>query len=178
MSSYKLLLTTQIIWDITASFEQDRRLTRSAATTVQTRVPVVFSFENIDILKSSHQAFHFENKNGGDLYIYPAFVIITSNKKEFALIDIKEFEMSFRQSIFIEEETIPSDTKIIDKTWAKVNKNGQPDRRFKGNYEIPIVRYGQLHLKSNSGLNESYSFSNYEWSELFVETFTNYKNLF
>ncbi|MES2848670.1 MAG: DUF4236 domain-containing protein [Bacteroidota bacterium] len=178
VSNYNSLLTTQIIWDITASFEQDRKLTRSAATTVQTRVPVSFSFENIDIIKSSYQAFHFENKNGGDLYIYPAFVIITSDKKEFALIDIKEFEMNFKESRFMEEEIIPSDTKIIDTTWAKVNKNGEPDRRFKGNYEIPIVRYGQLHLNSNSGLNESYAFSNFEKSETFFETFASYKNLF
>jgi hypothetical protein len=56
-----------------------------------------------------------------------------------------------------------------------VNKNGSPDKRFVGNYEIPIVSYGKLEIKSNSGLNESYSFSSFEKSEEFAKTFTDYQ---
>lgn len=175
LNCYKLLLTSEVIWDITSSFQQDVRITRSAASTVVTRTPVKFRFDNIEIIKSTYPAFHFENKNGGDLYIYPAFVIITSNKKEFALIDIKEFKVTFSPQRFLEREKIPSDSKIIDKTWAKVNKNGTPDRRFTGNYELPIVRYGQLDITSASGLNESYCFSNYDSSEAFVNAFTKYQ---
>lgn len=178
MNCYKSLLSSHIIWDITSTTQQDRKISRSAASNLVTRVPVSFRFENIDIIKSSYPAFHFENKNGGDLYIYPAFVIISSDKKEFGLIDIKDFQFGFSESRFLEEETIPLDTKTIDKTWAKVNKNGQPDKRFKDNYQIPIVRYGQFHLSSSSGLNESYSFSNYERSAEFHQTFTGYRNLF
>jgi hypothetical protein len=176
LNSYKNLMTSEIIWDITSSVQQDMKATRSAASNVVTRTPVKFKFDNIDIIKSTYSAFHFENKNGGDLYIYPAFVIVSSSKKEFALIDIKEFELHFLQHRFLEEQKIPSDTKIIDKTWAKVNKNGTPDKRFTGNYEIPIVAYGGLDLKSKSGLNESYSFSNYEKSEAFAKTFVDYQN--
>ncbi len=175
LNSYKTLLTTEITWDITSSVEQDMKATRSAASSVITRKPVKFKFDNIDIIKSKYSAFHIENKNGGDLYIYPAFVIISNNKKEFALIDIKEFEMKFSQQQFIEQEKIPSDTKIIDKTWAKVNKNGSPDKRFVGNYEIPIVSYGRIEIKSKSGLNETYAFSNYEKSKEFVDVFVEYQ---
>lgn len=176
LSAYKTLLTSEVIWDITSSIQQDMKATRSAASNLVTRTPVKFKFDNIDIIKSSYPAFHFENKNGGDLYIYPAFVIVSSSKHEFALIDIKEFELSFSQHRFLEEQKIPSDTKIVDKTWAKVNKNGSPDKRFKGNYEISIVSYGGLDIKSKAGLNESYSFSNYEKSEAFAKTFINYQN--
>ena len=109
------------------------------------------------------------------MYIYPAFIIITTDKKEFGLINIKDFELAFSQQRFLEEEKIPSDTKVVDKTWAKVNKNGTPDKRFVGNYEIPIVSYGKLEIKSKSGLNESYSFSSFEKSEEFVKTFTDYQ---
>jgi hypothetical protein len=35
--------------------------------------------------------------------------------------------MKFLQQKFFEEQKIPSDTTIIDKTWAKVNKNGTAD---------------------------------------------------
>lgn len=176
INSYKSLLSTKVIWDITSSFQQDRQVTRSAASTVVTRTPVNFSFNNIEIIKSSYPAFHFENKNGGDLYIYPAFVIITSNNNEFGLIDIKDFKITFSQQRFLEEGNIPGDTEIIDKTWAKVNKNGTPDKRFSGNYQIPIVRYGEIEVKSPTGLNESYSFSNYEKSADFVNKFMDYQN--
>ncbi|MBX2949778.1 MAG: hypothetical protein KF704_10925 [Crocinitomicaceae bacterium] len=177
LTKYNTLLTTEIIWDITSSVQQDMKATRSAASSVVTRTPVKFKFDNIEIIKSTYSAFHFENKNGGDLYIYPAFIIVTTDKKEFALIDIKDFEMKFSQQRFLEEEKIPSDTKIIDKTWAKVNKNGTPDKRFVSNYEIPIVRYGEVEIKSNSGLNETYAFSSYEKSEEFVKTFIDYQQI-
>jgi hypothetical protein len=175
LNSFKTLLTTQIIWDITSSVQQDMKTTRSSASAVVTRTPVKFKFDNIDIIKSTYSALHFENKNGGDLYIYPAFIIMTTDKKDFALIDIKDLEMKFSQQRFLEEEKIPFDTKVVDKTWAKVNKNGTPDKRFVGNYEIPIVRYGEVEIKSNSGLNETYAFSSFEKSEEFVKTFIDYQ---
>lgn len=176
INAYKSLLTTKIIWDITSAVEQDQKESRSAASTVVTRAPVKFKFENITIIKSTYEAFHFGNKNGGDLYIYPAFIMITNDKQTFNLIDIKEFDISFSEQRFLEEDKVPSDTEIIDKTWAKVNKNGSPDKRFAGNYEIPIVRYGRFTIKSKSGLNESYSFSSYEKSDEFVKCFINYQS--
>lgn len=177
VQSYRTLLTTEKIWDITSEVYQDARITRSAASTTVKRTPVKFAFDNIDLIKSSYPAFHFENKNGGDLYIYPAFVIVTNVKKDFGLIEFNDLELSFSTIKFLETEKIPTDTKIIDKTWAKVNKTGQPDKRFKDNYEIPIVRYGELEIKSKSGLNEIYSFSNFEKAESFVQTFKDFQNL-
>lgn len=174
--SYKSLLTSQIIWDVTSSVRQDMEATRSAASHSITRMPVRFKFDNIDIIKSSVAAFHFENKNGGDLYIYPAFVIVSNSSREFALIDIKDIEMKFSEQLFLEEEKVPSDTKIIDKTWAKVNKDGSRDKRFTDNYQIPIVSYGEIEIKSSSGLNETYAFSNYEKSKGFAEAFAEYQN--
>lgn len=177
VNKYKVLLNSNMIWDITSSHQQDMKLTRSAASTVVTRQAVQFKFDNIDIIKSKYEAFHLENKNGGDLYIYPAFVIMLNKDKKFALIDINEFELNFLEQKFLEEEKIPNDTKIIDKTWAKVNKNGTPDKRFNGNYEIPIVLYGKINVTSKSGLNESYSFSSFEKSKEFAETFNSYKSI-
>jgi len=176
LNAYKSLLTSEVIWDITSAITQDTRVNRSAASTVVTRQKVKFKFDNIDIIKCSHQAFHFENRNGGDLYIYPAFLIVSSNKKDFALIDLKDATLSFSEQRFLEQDKIPSDSKIISKTWAKVNKNGSKDKRFKDNYEIPVVRYGNLSIKSATGLNETYAFSSYEKSQEFIVHFKDYQN--
>jgi hypothetical protein len=56
-----------------------------------------------------------------------------------------------------------------------VNKNGTPDKRFKGNYQIPIVRYGEISLRTSTGLNEEYEFSNYEFTEAFGQAFRDYQ---
>jgi hypothetical protein len=49
-------------------------------------------------------------------------------------------ELNFQQTYtrFTETSTVPRDSKIIGKTWAKVNKNGTRDKRFKSNYQIPV----------------------------------------
>ncbi len=177
VTSYQLLLTCEKIWDITASFEQDTRVTRSAASTVVERVPVSFKFDSIGIIQSSYEAFHFENKNGGDLYIYPAFIISTTNNNQFSLIDIKDVKLTFEVQRFIEREPIPSDSQIVGKTWYKVNKNGSPDKRFTGNFEIPIVQYGEIRLTSSTGLDETYSFSSPEKAKSFTESFSKYESL-
>ena len=49
LNSYKSLLTSEITWDITSSIQQDMKATRSAASSVITRKPVKFKFDNIDI---------------------------------------------------------------------------------------------------------------------------------
>ena len=58
-----------------------------------------------------------------------------------------------------------------------MNKNGTPDKRFKDNYQIPVVRYGEISLNSNTGLNEQYEFSNYEHSEEFAKAFHDYQEI-
>jgi hypothetical protein len=173
---YNLLIKSEKIWDINDVFYLNTNEIKSKQTSQIVRTPVQFKFDHIEVIQSTYPAFHLENKNGGDLYIYPAFIIVTSDKKEFAFIDIKEVEFNFCTTGFLEQGIIPSDSQVIDTTWAKVNKNGQPDKRFKDNYEIPIVQYGEIHLKSDTGLNEVYLLSNYEHSKMFADEFIGYQN--
>ena len=37
--------------------------------------------------------------------------------------------------------------------WLKVNKNGTPDKRFKGNRQIPVYKLGAIYMNSDMGLN-------------------------
>jgi hypothetical protein len=53
---------------------------------------------------------------------------------------------------FIEHEAVPSDARVIDRTWQYVNKKGGPDRRFKNNRELPVCAYNQFHLSTPDGL--------------------------
>lgn len=61
---------------------------------------------------------------------------------------------------FVEHESVPKDTQVVDKTWKYVNKSGSPDQRFKDNSQLPICLYGALELKSPLGLNVMIMYSN------------------
>jgi hypothetical protein len=65
-------------------------------------------------------------------------------------------ELDVHQDVIrsIESDGVPADSRVVDRTWKYVNKNGGPDRRFKDNREIPICEYEAVHLRSASGLNE------------------------
>lgn len=156
----KLVTTCAAVWDITSSREIDRVRERSAAGVEITRTKVMSFLEGSDLIATQSFAFKLENRNGGDLFFYPGFVIVQERALDFAILDYSEFNVSFRVSRFVESDPVPSDTTTDGTTWAKVNKDGSPDRRFANNYPIPIARYGEITFSSPTGLQEKYMFSN------------------
>lgn len=177
IEAYKTLITCENIWDITSTVIINQKTTRSAAKTGVTRRLVKFDFGNIDIIKSKYDALHFENANGGDIYIYPAFIVIVDSTKKFGLIDIRELDFNFNSQRFIESEKIAEDATVVGNTWAKVNKDGSQDRRFKDNYQVPICDYGEISLTTTSGLNEAYLMSSFDKSEKFADAMIEYQKL-
>jgi hypothetical protein len=175
LESYKDLLSVQSIWDITAVYKFDNTITRSPMSESITRKRISFGFGNLDLIRTKFNALHFENADGGDLYVYPAFVAVVDSSKSFALVDIREISFEFTTLRFMEREGVPSDASVVGSTWQKVNKDGSPDRRFRDNYQIPICLYGQIDIKSTTGLHETYCFSAHEKAKLFVESFELYR---
>jgi hypothetical protein len=116
------------------------------------------------------------NANGGEMFLYPAFLLYFVSKQSFALVDIREVQLKYSSMSFIESESVPSDAEVIGHTWKKANKDGSPDRRFANNYQIPVVKYGDLHLSSQSGLNEVYMISNERLAHAFEVAFANFQN--
>lgn len=175
--TFKNLSASQKIWDVTSAHYQDTVKTRSSASTLVNKRLVKFSFRSLPFIKTNYEALYFQNANGADLYLYPGFIVMYSNKNSFAIIGINEIDFYQSYVRFTETSIVPSDSKIIDRTWAKVNKNGSRDKRFKGNYQIPVVRYGEIRLSTNTGLNEEYEFSNYEATEAFGNAFREYQRI-
>lgn len=176
VESFRKMCTSDKIWDVTSAYDQDRVATRSSASIVVNKKEVRLDFKEIPDIKANFNPLYFQNGNGADLYFYPNFVIVYSSKEKFAIIGLNELRLSFTSTRFVETGPVPADSKIIDRTWAKVNKNGTPDKRFSNNYQIPVVRYGDIALKTSTGLNEEYEFSNYEFSEAFANAFLSYQH--
>jgi hypothetical protein len=182
LSKYKILEKcfhslshSEFIWDITTSQLIDRVKMRSFASNMINRKRVNIFLSEVDLIKNEEEAFHFQNANGGDIYIYPTLLIIVDPNKNFALLDYQDVDVEYKESHFVEEEKFPSDATQIGTTWAKVNKDGTRDKRFSNNYQIPIALYGQLHWKSVNGFNEVYQFSNSKAAREFQEAFIQYK---
>jgi len=74
---------------------------------------------------------------------------------------------------FVEDGAVPVDAKVVDYTWQYVNKDGGPDRRFKNNRRLPVCLYDELHLQSQSGLNELIQLSKADVVEGFVRAVEN-----
>ncbi len=92
------------------------------------------------------------------LYFFPERVLVYDGGK-IGAVSYNDLEIDISPTRFIEKESVPSDAKIVDRTWRYINKNGGPDKRFKDNPEIPVVMYERLMLTSASGLKEYFDVS-------------------
>lgn len=170
VSSFIGLTSSCKIWDVTMT--QRNYETKAAASTSISRNEVRFSLAGIDMIRCSEQSLYVENYNGGDFYFYPNFIIYFKSKDDIAIIDYSELFLQFTESRFLEErKDIPTDTQVVGETWYRVNKDGSSDRRFVDNYKIPIVSYGSLHFKTESGINEVFYISDVKKAKHFAEQF-------
>jgi hypothetical protein len=164
-------------WDITASVAVDQKRERSIASRNVTRRLADLKAGQLDFVAFDSKAMQFTNANGGDLYLYPAFLLVFQSFQDFALVDILDFSIEYADSRFQEVEGIPNDSVVVDYTWKYANKNGSPDRRFSNNFQIPVALYGRLEVKSESGLNEEYMFRNAAATRAFAEAFAAFKEM-
>ncbi len=165
------------IWDITSSKPLGSATDQPSVASTLTQAKVHFSYKNLDLIKTKYNAPHLENANGGNIYIYPAFVAIVNSATDFGLIDIRDLDVDFSVSNSLVINQVPTDAEIVHKTWLHVNKNGSPDRRYKNNPEIPVCKFASLTLKSETGLNEKFLLSSYRKSEPFGVALRDYCRL-
>ena len=87
------------------------------------------------------------------LYFFPDRILVYASNGVGALSygDLCVDQDSTR---FIEDGHVPRDAEVVDRTWQYVNKSGGPDRRFKGNRELPVCLYEDIRLHSPTGLKE------------------------
>ncbi|MGZ3813591.1 MAG: DUF4236 domain-containing protein [Mucilaginibacter sp.] len=91
--------------------------------------------------------------NNLDFYFLPERLLIKRGNT-FAAVFYKKLQISSFTTRFIEDESVPSDAKVVDHTWRYVNKHGGPDRRFNNNRQLPICAYSEYNLTSDTGIYE------------------------
>jgi hypothetical protein len=148
------------IWDIKTEQKTDKFRQRTRADTSVSRERVKFSLGSCELIGWDQEIPHLQNAKGGDMFLYPGFILYRASRTAFSIIDCHDVKFVATAVKFEEEQNVPNDATTVGHTWTKTNKDGSPDRRFANNYEIPIVRYGQAEFKSETGLWEEFHFSN------------------
>lgn len=105
------------------------------------------------------------------LYFFPDRLLVFSPDGAGA-VSYDALSIDVHAQRFIESERVPADAQVVGQTWQYVNKNGGPDRRFKGNRQIPIALYEELHFQSPTGLNEVIQLSRIGVGQAFREAVT------
>jgi hypothetical protein len=147
-------------WQIVTTAQVDRVAARSIAGTRIRRRSVQFARSKSDIIDTQYDSLKFGDVAGSDIHVYPSFALYREPGGDFALVELPIVDLKMSTTRYVEDEGVPSDAQTQGYTWRKANKDGSRDRRFNGNYQIPIAVYGELALVSRSGLNELYMLSN------------------
>jgi Protein of unknown function (DUF4236) len=125
------------LWDVTTLTALDQRTSRSNAPTHATGRPVRFAVEVLPAIRSRFPALRLGNANGEDVRLLPAIALVGGPTRRLAVLDLS---IACREVTCTIDEPPPADTKVIGSTWAKVNKDGGPDRRFTQNPSFPSSR--------------------------------------
>jgi hypothetical protein len=175
LSTFQALSGCVAAWDVTSRTKVAKFAERSAADVSFARVPIKLDSRPCPVLAHAGSALRFQNTNGGDLFLYPAMLVVHTYAANFAVLDLNEVNASFTLTTFHETGMIPSDATSLGQTWTRVNVDGTPDRRYSDNQMVPIVAYGTVRFSSPSGLNEEFMFSSAEKAMLFVGAFNAHK---
>ncbi len=161
LNAFDRLSASSRSWALQTSQQIDYVKARSAADTVVSRRPLSIGRRSDPLVDTNDLPLAVGVQNGrATAFFYPGFVlVVNAGRTDFALIDLKELEINYCRSNFTETESIPSDAEMVRKVWAKSNKNGTRDKRFKDNRELPVMAYGEIIMKTQSGMKEALMFS-------------------
>jgi hypothetical protein len=79
--------------------------------------------------------------------------MLVIRKNNVGVVSYENLHINVNGTRFIESEGVPRDSQVLSYTWQYVNNNGTPDRRFNNNRQIPVYEYGEIYLRSATGLN-------------------------
>lgn len=166
------------IWDVKTRQATDQFHERTTAHVKIERNPVQFGLGRCDLIQWDQDVPQLRNSKGGELFLYPGFLLYRAARQAFSVIEYHDLKGEASAVSFHETDRVPSDGKVIGQTWFKANKDGSRDKRFAGNYQIPILKYGQIEFRSDNGLWEEFHVSHPESLLAFLNALKGFANSF
>jgi hypothetical protein len=171
IDAWQLLAEGKKEWQVlTEQFNDNRKVNAGAGRSLK-RIPCKIEKSHPYYIKTNVDTIQIILHNKERLIILPDKVFFI-RKRKVGMIDYNDFRISVSSVRFVERDPIPQDAQVVGQTWQYVNKNGTPDQRFKNNKQIPVCLYGQVFLRSSSGLNVELQISNVQNARDFAELIT------
>ena len=84
------------------------------------------------------------------IFFFPEGALIYRDDR-YDPLPYNSLKVAFSSGRFFEEEDLPDDATVVERTWRFSRPDGSPDPRYKkDNVEIPIVLYGLLEISTPS----------------------------
>ncbi|MFZ2028919.1 MAG: DUF4236 domain-containing protein [Vitreimonas sp.] len=81
---------------------------------------------------------------GEQMIVFLPDLIVIGDGKSLGAFRYNDVRLANGLGQFVESAGVPRDAKVVGHAWRYQNKNGDPDRRFKNNYQIPICLYEEV----------------------------------
>jgi len=106
-----------------------------------------------------------------NFYFFPEGALIYRDDRYHPL-PYNSLKVVFFSRRFFEEEDLPDDATVVERTWRFSRADGSPDPRYKkDNVEIPVVLYGLLQISTPSGPKVRLEVSDRRAASRFASTF-------
>ncbi len=165
LSAFETLSRTHRIWRVTSQGRADAKYNAGAGTTV-TRVSATVS-PNAPAFLETNVAVWRLGLSDQDLYFLPERILVYQGSQVGA-VSYSDLQVTFGETRFVEDSAPPTDAKTVGQTWKYVNRDGGPDRRFSSNPVLPIALYGDIELRSATGMRFVLQVSNLEYGRQFA----------
>lgn len=109
---------------------------------------------------------------GKEIYFFPDRIIFYKDSAN--AIEYSSLHFESKLTKFIETWTLPTDAKVISKSWMHMNKSGGPDRRFRDNWEIPTCQYEMLEVTNFRGFQANLLLSRSGFADPFITSLRKY----
>jgi DNA polymerase-3 subunit epsilon len=86
----------------------------------------------------------------GRAVYFPPDQVLVQEGSRFASYSYMEINTVFNPTNWIEDGPFPRDAQQVGTTWRYVNVKGGPDRRFKDNSQLPVMRYGEVIFRTST----------------------------
>ncbi|MCD9015424.1 DUF4236 domain-containing protein [Parachryseolinea silvisoli] len=89
-----------------------------------------------------------------ELYFFPERIIFRRGR-QLGAVFYKNIQITRGEVQFQESGIVPSDATVVTQRWEYLNKNGEPDRRFRDNRLLSICDYTRYTFTSGQGWNDT-----------------------
>jgi hypothetical protein len=169
VDGFAALQTTQGAWQVVAggavrttyqfktSAGAQEVVQRDAAKLHMNGPPVLVTNVTVPTLQTSKRSLHF----------LPDQLLVCEGRS-YAAIPYPACSVTVQPTNFIESGRVPQDSQFVAWTWKYVNVRGGPDRRYKDNRQLPVMRYAELTLSATSGFHSIWQISRAELADRFA----------